>query len=142
MRSSNVPNLDAVLKELKNINRDFEGHFTEMPSTLCVVNHHENKFVSHTKTKNTHRHLITPQLPSGNDTLFPDGVRRPNRDGYLSVQSRHSWRTTLHKEHPIFIAMMECMLSWARMSRLATASTSIPPREEQVTDGVNLLSIG
>ena len=143
MRHTSFPNLDAVLKELKIINRGFESHFTEMPSTFCVVNQHKHIFVGYAKTDKTHRHLIAPQLPDASDTLFHDGIRRQGRDEHFSItQSNHVWRTSLHKKPTIFITIMTHILSWARMSHLAMASAKVSPRGEQVTDGVNLLSVG
>ncbi len=87
--------------------------------------------------------LTTSQASDASNARFPPDIRRQGRDEYLSVtENNHVWRTLLHKEHPIFIAIMTHIHSWARKLHIPMLPAAMPPREEQVTDGVNLLSVG
>ena len=143
MGGGSFPNFDAILKELRIVNRSFLSHFTEMPSTFCVVNLHKFFGVSHTKTDSTPACLTASQAPDSSNALFPPEIRREGRDEYLSVmQSSRHWTTSLYKDHPTFIAIMTHIRGWVRMSNFSMLPAAMPLRGERVTGGVNLLSVG
>ena len=134
--------LDTFLKELGVVNRDLVSQSTEMPSTSCVLNLHKYIPIDQTKTGRTDMRLIAPQIANASNAHFSHEIRRKHRDEYLGVtQSSLGWRYSLHREHPIFLAFMRHIHGWAAYN-LPTAPAAVPQRGEQVTGGVNLLSVG
>ena len=51
LRDRRIPNLEAVLKELKSVNERFLRIFAEMPPTFCVVNLRKTPLVDHSETE-------------------------------------------------------------------------------------------
>lgn len=134
---------DALLKELKVVNEDFITKFTRMPSTFYIVSQYNFRIVSFTKKDSKSSCVINPQAPDPSHAFFPPEIKRQGRDEYLTViESKRSWITSLHKDHPTFIAIMTHIQGWTRMENLPMLQTTIPSPGEQVTGGVNLLSVG
>lgn len=85
--------------------------------------------------------LTTLQVLNAGSAPFPLEIRRQGCDEYFSVtQSTPFSMTQLYKECPVFLTIMTHIRGWAHRSTLPTAV--MPPRGEQVTVGVNLLSVG
>jgi hypothetical protein len=83
------------------------------------------------------------QVPDIKNAVFPPNIRRQGRDEYITVtQKERSWTHSLHRDHPTFSTIMTHLRSWARMSDSSIVTTTMSPRQEQVTGGVNLLSVG
>ncbi|KAK5051392.1 hypothetical protein LTR84_003044 [Exophiala bonariae] len=121
-------NLIAVIRELEKVNLEFLNNIRYMPSTFSVVNRQKI--------------LGAPDVTNG---LFPPEVRGENRDQYISIiQTERFWTRKLHKQHPVFITIMNQLRDWTRESGSSIAplaNTNSISIAQQAVGSVNLLSI-